>query len=668
MSFGLIGREIDERYRILAIIGHGGMATVYKAFDTRLEREVAVKVLRRDIFLPEELEPLRVRFEREAKSLARLSHPNIVPVTDYGEFEGAPYLVMIYVPGGTLIDRLGKPTPWKDAIRQLLPVARALEYIHNNNIINRDVKPSNILLRENGEPMMTDFGLVKLYEAQGRDITRLTSSSTGLGTPYYSAPEQWSGEATAQSDLYSLGVILYEMITAHRPYEADTPAKVLLKQAKEPLPLPKTYIPDLPLDVEAVLLKALAKEPVQRYANMKVFISELENLLAGKKVTASTIKIEQLRDQVIKTVVETSTEETLVATRPVVAPSAPPIHTPMPPPPVAAPVPERRIFTLPGILIIFLGGFILIAGIGGCWLLFANPGILPANLGTSLATQTPVSTTVIYVYQTATTSPDLTQPTTTVSPISSTPTEETLPEEIRDERNVPMRFVPAGQFSMGSDDNPEGSSNPAHTVFVDAFYIDKFEVTNEMYDACVYATACRKPRNPGSITRTVYYGDPRFADYPVLYVDWGMAAAYCAWRDARLPTEAEWEKAARGMDGRLYPWDSQERDCYYSNLTGCMDDTTPVDAYAQGQSSYGVYDLSGNVWEWTSSLFQPYPYNPDDGREDPLAPGTRVLRGGAWSTFGADQGPARSDTRLELDPSYYGAYVGFRCAKDIAAE
>ena len=303
MAFVLIGREIDGRYRILELLGRGGMATVYKAFDTRLEREVAVKVLRREIFSPEELKTLRVRFEREAKSLAQLSHPNIVPVLDYGEFEDVPYLVMLYLPGGTLVDRLGKSILWKDAIRQLLPIARALEYVHDRNIINRDVKPSNILLRENGEPMLTDFGLVKLFEEQGKDVTRLTSSSAGLGTPYYSAPEQWTGEATAQSDLYALGVVLYEMITAHRPFEADTPAQVLLKQANEPFPLPKTYVPDLPLEVESVLLKGLAKEPAYRYANMGVFVSELENLLAGKQVSASTIKIEKLREQATKTMI-----------------------------------------------------------------------------------------------------------------------------------------------------------------------------------------------------------------------------------------------------------------------------------------------------------------------------------------------------------------------------
>ena len=261
-------------------------------------------------------------------------------------------------------------------------------------------------------------------------------------------------------------------------------------------------------------------------------------------------------------------------------------------------------------------------------------------------------------------STDILQPVETTSP----PADATHPEEITDEKGVSMRLVPAGEFSMGSDDKTNVIAQPVHPVYVDAFYMDKYEATNESYTACVEDSQCRRPRQPGSITRPTYYNNPNFVDYPVLYVDFQMAKAYCAWRDARLPTEAEWEKAARGTDGRVYPWESQERNCSYSNLSGCSEDTTPVDAYEQGQSPYGVYDLSGNVWEWTSTLYQPYPYDPDDGREDITSTEKRVLRGGAWHSFGAKSGPARSGTRLELDPSYYGAYVGIRCARDAGRE
>jgi serine/threonine protein kinase len=175
---GLIGQNFG-RYEILELLGAGGMATVYKAYDTRLDREVAIKVIRREAFPPGEMETLLKRFERESKSLAKLSHSNIVGVMDYGEHEGLPYLVMEYLSGGTLKDRLGSPLPWRESIQMILPIAYALEYVHGQNIINRDVKPSNILLTESGQPMLTDFGLVKLFGDKEKDATNLTSIHWG---------------------------------------------------------------------------------------------------------------------------------------------------------------------------------------------------------------------------------------------------------------------------------------------------------------------------------------------------------------------------------------------------------------------------------------------------------------------------------------------------------
>ncbi len=618
---GLIGKEFG-RYQILERLGEGGMATVYKAYDTRLEREVAVKVIRREAFPPEEMELLLKRFERESKSLAKLSHPNIVGVIDYGEHEGLPYLVMVYLPGGTLKSRLGKPTPWREAVQMIMPIAHALEYVHERNIINRDVKPSNILLTDKGQPMLTDFGLVKLFGEQHKDVT-LTSSGTGLGTPDYMAPEQWTGEPTAQSDLYSLGVVLYEMITGHRPYVADTPAGVLLKQATEPLPLPKLYVPDLPRDVESVLLKALAKEPKDRYPDMHTFIGELQNLMEGREVSAASIKTSQLRDQMTGK--------------------------------VKLPAAQKKSF--PFALVAF-GVFVLfaIAGGGGYWL-WSNPRIFapvmtPTRQVLPSPTEVPPTQTPI-------------PPTVTPTEKPSVPTPTPIPTEIKDAKNVPMRLIPAGTFTMGSDDTGDVGSRPAHEVFVEAFYIDKFEVTNEMYDACVYAVECRRPQQGGSATRTTYFANPAFAKFPVLYVDWKMAAAYCKWRGGRLPTEAEWEKAARGTDRRLYPWGNEEPDCSLANKVGCVADTTPVEQHEKGQSPYGVYGMSGNVWEWTSTLFKAYPYDDSDGREDLNARGERIARGGSWHAFGGNSGNIRVDTRLKLAPGYFGGYVGFRCVMPL---
>ncbi|MEW6402884.1 MAG: SUMF1/EgtB/PvdO family nonheme iron enzyme [Chloroflexota bacterium] len=629
---GLIGQTFG-RYEILELLGEGGMATVYKAHDSRLEREVAIKVIRRSAFPPEEMEMLLKRFEREAKALARLSHPNIVGVIDYGEFEGQPYLVMEYLPGGTLKQRMTKPLPWREAVQILLPVARALEYIHAHNIINRDIKPSNILMSEDGQPMLTDFGLVKLFEEKKQEAT-LTSSGAGIGTPDYMAPEQWTGETSTLSDLYSLGVVLYEMITGHKPYTADTPAGVLLKQATEPLPLPKNYVPNLPHDVESVILKVLAKKPVDRYPDVCTFADELQNLLLGKEVSASTIKTKKLIEQMTGQ----------ANGKPAPAP-----------PPDLHPAPAKKTwFALAAALgvVVFLG----IAGV--VWFLSANPGLFAAPTSTRQPTSSPTETQVPATETVQPTS----QPTRTNTP--AVPTQTSIPVEIRDSKNAVMRLVPAGEFVMGSDSSGDANARPANTVALEAFYIDKFEVTNEMYDACAYAVECRKPLKPGTATRSSYYSNPVFANYPVLYVDWKMANAYCEWRDARLPTEAEWEKAARGTDERPYPWGSEEPDCSYANLVGCIGDTAPVDQYDKGQSIYGVYGMSGNVWEWTSSLFDFYPYDPTDGREDLDVHGERIVRGGSWHAFAGNTGNVRVDTRLKLDPGYFGAYVGFRCVRD----
>ncbi|MEW5941247.1 MAG: serine/threonine-protein kinase, partial [Chloroflexota bacterium] len=184
----LTGQSLG-RYHILEQLGEGGMATVYKAYDTRLEADVAVKVIRTENLAPTLVEAALKRFEREAKALARLTHPNIVKVTDYGEHEGKPFLVMEYLPGGTLKARLGQPIPWQEAARILLPIARALDFAHRQNMIHRDVKPSNILVTSDGEPMLTDFGVAKILDLQG--ALTLTGTGMGIGTPEYMAPEQW---------------------------------------------------------------------------------------------------------------------------------------------------------------------------------------------------------------------------------------------------------------------------------------------------------------------------------------------------------------------------------------------------------------------------------------------------------------------------------------------
>jgi eukaryotic-like serine/threonine-protein kinase len=183
----LSGHHI-ERYHVIEKLGEGGMAIVYRAWDTRLERDVAIKVIRQEEVIPSNLERVRKRFEREARALAKLNHPNIVKVIDYGEYENSPYLVMEYVPGGSLEEHINGQYAADEAASLLLPVAQALAYAHAKDMVHRDVKPSNILVNESGELMLSDFGIARILESQGQ--TKLTGTSVGIGTPEYMAPEQ----------------------------------------------------------------------------------------------------------------------------------------------------------------------------------------------------------------------------------------------------------------------------------------------------------------------------------------------------------------------------------------------------------------------------------------------------------------------------------------------
>ncbi len=297
-----VGKRID-RYQVIEMQGEGGMATVYRAHDTRLERDVAIKAIRSEEFPPKLLENIRKRFEREAKTLARLSHPNIVSVHDYGEHEGTPYLVMAYIPGGTLRERLGQPMPWRETLQLLLPIAQALDYAHQQGVLHRDVKPSNILITPSGTPVLSDFGIAKLLEDDSG--ATLTSTGMGIGTPEYMAPEQFLTSATAsnvadpeatrlhegvggaykptldgRTDEYSLGVVLYELITGHKPYTADTPFGVVVKQSTEPLILPHKYIADLPEAVEQFIMKTLSRKREFRFPTLGDLAKAAQDLLS----------------------------------------------------------------------------------------------------------------------------------------------------------------------------------------------------------------------------------------------------------------------------------------------------------------------------------------------------------------------------------------------------
>jgi len=270
-------------YQVVEQVGRGGMATVFKAYQPALERNVAIKVLPE--FLADDPQS-RERFRREAVAVAKLRHPGILAVFDHGEFEGQPYIVTEFVEGGTFADELGKPIALGRALDVLGSVASALDYAHQSGILHRDVKPSNILIGKNGNAVLGDFGLARMMATN----ERLTRLDMVVGTPEYMSPEQCAGRETGPaSDQYSLGVVAFEALTGHVPYHAETPAAVMLAQIQSPLPAARSVNPSVPAAVETALERALAKEAADRFSDCSSFVKALETLSSEQAVAAATI-------------------------------------------------------------------------------------------------------------------------------------------------------------------------------------------------------------------------------------------------------------------------------------------------------------------------------------------------------------------------------------------
>ncbi len=273
----LIGKSLGK-FEIVDRIGAGGMATVFKAYQHTLDRFVAIKVLptnyaNDDIF--------QERFKREARSVAKLTHPNIVQIHDFGEQDNVTYIVMEYVDGGTLKDRLKHPLPATEAIGYVIQAAEGLDCAHRNNIIHRDVKPANMLLRKDGHLLLSDFGIAKILEG----TTNLTRVGTGIGTPQYMSPEQGTGQQVdRRSDIYSLGIVLFHCLTGRVPFTADSPLSVTLKHMHDPLPYERMIAEGVPNPIVQVVLQMTAKQPGARYQSAQDVVEALSQALEASNL------------------------------------------------------------------------------------------------------------------------------------------------------------------------------------------------------------------------------------------------------------------------------------------------------------------------------------------------------------------------------------------------
>ena len=275
-------------YEVKSELGRGGMATVYCAYDPRFEREVAVKVLPRELLHADP--QFRLRFEREAKIIAQLEHSAIVPVYDVGEADGQPFFVMRYMNGGSLSERIKASVFSIDEAAKILEViAPGLDEAHSKGIVHRDIKPSNILFDKRGNPYISDFGIAKLTQAQSGSVT----GSAIIGTPAYMAPEQAQGdEVDGRADIYALGIILFEMLTGKQPYEADTPMAVAIKHITDPVPHIRQRNPKLPEGMETIIQKAMAKKKADRFSTaveMTAALREVSRNITTKLQAPPTI-------------------------------------------------------------------------------------------------------------------------------------------------------------------------------------------------------------------------------------------------------------------------------------------------------------------------------------------------------------------------------------------
>ena len=665
----LPGSLLSGRYRIEEQVGEGGMARVFKAWDMRRSVYLALKLLRED--LAEDIVFVR-RFQREARALSDLQHPHIVRFYGLEEEDERVFLLMDYIEGTTLrreIRQAKGPMPLERIVEILRPVCAALGYAHSQGLVHCDVKPANIMIDANGRVLLADFGIARMSE------TATTATMVGAGTPAYMAPEQIKGlNPTPQTDIYALGIVLYEMLGGgERPFTGEqavitgaTAEKVRWEHLNLLPPPLRRFNPDIPPELESVVLKCLEKEPAHRFAGAGEVFEAFRRIVPG---AAPAAQMEQAR----------TVSAPDAGRPPAVGSAAQPAAVPLPEqvsvgsPPLIGRQPPRT----PAAAVIFLAVVLVLAVAGALW---AGGSISAtrrqaADLQATLSAQAtlaffqPEQAGAVETQNLASLPPS---PTETPPPPTETPDLSNPPLNAdsgetwrRPADGMEMVYIPAGEFLMGSADSDEqadADEKPQHKVYLDAFWIDQTEVTNAMFETFVWASGYsitgadwRHPQGPASSLKGL-------AQHPVVQVSWHDASTYCEWAGGRLPTEAEWEKAARGEDGRIYPWGDAAPGCSLLNYAGCKGDATAVGSYPAGASPYGLFDMAGNVWEWVLDWYAGnyYASSPHENPSGPESGEYRGLRGGAWYSGDRD---ARAANHRRGVPGFRYDNIGFRCAR-----
>jgi eukaryotic-like serine/threonine-protein kinase len=695
---GLVGTTIADKYTVEAVVGQGGFAIVYRAMHSLWKRPVAVKVF---TALSEggtdQREQLLEDFIQEGALLADLSERStaIVQARDVGmhktpKGQHVPYMVLEWLEGKALEDVLVREretnAPLRslvDAVRLLDPIAEALALAHKKGIAHRDVKPANIFIigdpqTADGGVKLLDFGIAKVVQdAQKMGFGKTAGHITSF-TPLYGAPEQFNrayGATGPWTDVFALALVVAEVISGREPMQGDNIVQLAYASADEQKrPTPRSLGVVTSDEVEAVFQKAVAVKPENRFQTAGEFWNALRSVVIGQRL--SSLSSSRLPTQPSSLAMQPTVLSGPDAARTTVDP--PPANAATARPPMMAPtIPVQKSNT--GIIIGSIAVVALaIVGGAGFALFRGKAKVRDAGLASASVPGAQAS-----------------------APSTAPITSATAPKM---ECPKGMIAIAGGEYFMGSDEKDAlPMEKPPHKVKLSPYCLDELEVTVADYKACSDKGSCRRAGKenvwPGIKAAQQKIYDPlcnindlaNKSKHPINCVDWDQAREFCEARSARLPTEAEWEFAARGSDGRIYPWGDDPPSAQLLNACGkeCVawakkhpdpeglptemyaaDDgfptTAPVGSFPKGKSQSGVQDMVGNVWEWVADWHAEYdPASKSTMMSDPKGPekGTeRVIRGGAWN--GSYKEWVRPSFRYKAAPSARSYGYGFRCAKN----
>lgn len=714
----IVGTIIGEKYRVERLVGEGGFALVYRAEHLVWKKPVAIKVFfSLKEAPPDQRESLLADFLREGSLLAELSakSASIVQARDVATLttpsgEWMPYLVLEWLDGIPLDGYLGElasaqlhgePVRWSvEAMLAVVgPIGDALGLVHRNGVVHRDVKPSNIFLvgklpapdeipeDDSLQVKLLDFGIAKAVASAGDLAKTSTEGFVTAFTPPYGAPEQFSrkwGATGPATDVFALALVAVEMLAGRPPLDGEDFVQLgMCSCDPERRPTPRTLGVPVSDPLEAVFQKALALKPEDRYASGSAFVRAIRAIVYPEltgNFQSALLHVNEIMGlgresgvasgngapsgNALEATYVSATAATVLpdarppASIPIVAPPSQPLPSTSTPSAVTFPATAP-----PSRAPLFAGGAIVAVALGlAGWFGLRAPKAAPPSPANASA-----------------------------APSAAMPSMPGCPEG--------MLMIPGGEFYQGSNKPPDSyaeDEKPAHHVTLRPFCIDKTEVTVAAYKACSDRGAClpasetvefpqasaadKKLYSPFCTIR-----DPaNLGNHPINCVDWSMADTFCKRAKKRLPTESEWEFAARGPDGRTYSWGNEPPDETRMNACGkeCSEwgkkngvampgmypgddkwpSTAPVGSFPAGASRFGLLDVEGNVWEWTADFYGPYTAADVEEPKGPATGTERVIRGGGWN--GAQISWVRPTKRYSFEPTAHTHVIGFRCAAD----